>query len=106
MAEHVQGQKVGLAVGGIGGPGSIPLGGGILCVNPPFKRSQLISSGGTSRSHCDGIFALLVNATSFPNGFDPGPGNSAWCQWWYRDPDNGAGDLGIALSNGVRLDFQ
>ena len=39
-------------------------------------------------------------------GLDAGSDNSVWYQFWYRDPDNGLGTLGTALSNAVRLDYQ
>ena len=107
LAEFVHGQKNGLVFGGISGPAALPFFGGTLCVNPPTQRGPLSNSGGSGPLACDGSYALLVNTgMGFPGGLDPGAGNSAWYQWWYRDPDNGAGNFGTALSNAVRLDFQ
>jgi len=40
-----------------------------------------------------------------PQGLDAGTGGTAWYQFLYRDPANGAGLLGTALSNAVELSF-
>lgn len=102
----VQALKNGLLFAGISGPDSTPFSGGVLCVAPPLKRGPLQNSGGTSPLSCSGSFSQLVNdGVTIPFGLDPGPGNTAWYQWWYRDPDNGPGPLGTALSNGVELAF-
>ena len=38
-------------------------------------------------------------------GLDGGAGTTVYYQYWYRDPANGAGALGTALSNGIELEF-
>ena len=107
IATGVHSNKNGLLFGGISGPANIPFNNGILCVNPPNKRSAAQGSGGTGFNNCDGAFSLEINdGAIIPIGLDAGPGNSGWYQYWYRDPNNGAGNLGTALSNGVQLDFQ
>ena len=107
IANNVQGLKNGLVFAGISGPAAIPFGGGTLCVLPPNKRGPVSNSGGSSSTSCDGSFTTRVNdGVLIPAGIDPGPGNSAWYQYWYRDPMNGAGLLGTALSDAVQLDFQ
>jgi len=102
-----QGFKNGLLFGGNTGPANTPFNGGTLCVNPPNKRGPITGSGGTNPLTCDGSYSTVVNdGTVFPAGLDAGPGNSGWYQYWYRDPDNGVGLLGTALSDAVQLDFQ
>ncbi len=106
-ATGVHSFKNGLVFVGISGPASIPFGGGTLCVTPPTKRGPLVNSGGSAVNVCDGTYSTVVNdGVIVPAGLDAGSGNSAWYQYWYRDPANGAGSLGTALSDGIRLDFQ
>ena len=106
LASDVQGQKNGLLFAGISGPANTPFNGGTLCVSPPLKRGPVQFSNGSGPVACDGSYSQVVNdGTIVPAGLDAGPGNTGWYQWWYRDPANGAGDLGTALSDAVRLDF-
>ena len=99
--------KSGILFAGISGPAAIPFSGGTLCVAPPNKRGPLINSGGSVPNVCDGSYATFVNdGLVIPFGLDAGAGNSAWYQYWYRDPANGSGSLGTALSNALQLDFQ
>ena len=105
-ASLVQDGKNGLLFGSLGGAAAIPFNGGVLCMNPPLKRGPVMSSGGINPTQCNGTFATTVNdGAILPAGLDAGPGNSANYQYWYRDPQNGAGQLGTALSNAVELDF-
>lgn len=105
-ASQVQELKNGLLFAGVSGPAALPFNGGVLCVQPPTKRGPVVASGGSTPNGCQGAFGTLVNDGSvIPSGLDAGPGNSAWYQYWYRDPNNGAGTLGTALSNAVQLDF-
>ena len=107
LASSAQGFKNGILFGGNNGAAAIPFSGGTLCINPPTKRSPVQGSGGSSPISCDGSFSRIVNdGLVFPAGLDAGAGNSGWYQYWYRDPNNGAGNLGTALSNAVQLDFQ
>jgi len=107
VATQVQGLKNGLVFAGIAGPTSVPFNGGILCVQPPTKRGPVTPSGGVDPNGCDGGYATLVNdGNVIPSGLDAGSGNSAWYQYWYRDPQNGAGNVGTALSDALQLDFQ
>ena len=106
-AALVQGLKNGLVFVGVNGPATLPFSGGMLCVQPPTKRGPILNSAGSGALSCDGTFATIVNdGSQVPAGLDAGSGNSGWYQYWYRDPDNGAGLLGTALSDAVRLDFQ
>lgn len=107
IAAQVQELKNGLLFAGINGPANIPFSGGVLCVQPPTKRGPIISSGGDEALQCDGSFSTLVNdGNLIPSGLDAAPGQSAWYQYWYRDPLNGPGQLGTALSDAIQLDFQ
>ena len=106
-ATDVQDAKNGLLFAGLSGPASLPFNGGILCVQPPTKRGPILGSGGVDPNACNGSYATLVNdGNVIPVGLDAGAGNSGWYQYWYRDPQNGAGQLGTALSNAVQLDFE
>ena len=106
-ATGVQGGKNGLLFVSLNGRANIPFSGGSLCVTPPTKRGPIQPSGGTTATSCDGGFATLVNdGQIIPSGLDAGPGNRAWYQYWYRDPQNGAGSLGTALSDAFEVEFQ
>ena len=105
-AAGVQGHKNGILFAGITGSTAVPFLGGTLCVNPPVRRGALLNAGGSAATSCDGSYSIVVNdGLILPLGFDVGPGNSGWYQWWYRDPNNGAGNLGTALSNAVQLNY-
>ena len=107
IANDLQGQKNSIFFGGNSGPASLPFSGGTLCVNPPTFRTAIQSTAGSGPNSCDGSVFLVVNdGNIIPFGPDAGPGNSSWMQLWYRDPGNGAGNLGTALSGGVQFDFQ
>jgi len=104
-ATNVQGFKNGLLIASPFGATALPFNGGVLCVQPPTRRGTVQSSGGTA-GECDGSFTEVVNdGAALPFGLDAGPGNTAWYQYWYRDPQNGAGQLGTALSNAIAVDF-
>lgn len=107
LATGVHSFKNGLLFGSPSGAAAFPFNGGTLCVNPPLKRGPIVASGGAAANTCTGAYATEVNdGVSFPSGLDAGAGGSGWYQYWYRDPQNGAGNLGTALSNAVQLDFQ
>ena len=104
-ATNVAAFKSGLLVASPFGTANIPFSGGILCVMPPTRRGAPQGSFGTP-GECDGSFSEIVNdGVQLPFGLDAGPGNSAYYQYWYRDPQNGAGSLGTALSNAIAVDF-
>jgi len=106
-ATKVQNQENGLLFAGLAGPAALPFNGGTLCVQPPMKRGPIQGAGGLGVNPCKGSYQTLVNdGNVIPTGLDAGPGNSAWYQYWYRDPLNGAGQLGTALSDAVQLDFE
>jgi len=105
-AVAVQELQDGIVFGGIGGPANFPFsGGGTLCIQPPLKRGPLVPSGGIDANSCSGTLSTIVNdGLGLPPGLDPGPGNTAWYQYWVRAPANGV--LGFALSDAVQLDFR
>jgi len=106
-ASNVQGFKNGLAFVSLSGSANLPFNGGTLCITPPTKRGPIMNSVGTGSVACDGTYSTLVNDGQIvPAGLDAGPGNSGWYQYWYRDPQNGAGNAGTALSDAIQLDFQ
>ena len=103
LASGTQGLKNGLLFGGLSGATATPFLGGTLCVQPPLKRGVISSSGGTSSISCDGSFSVVVNdGVPFPSAFDGQPGNTAWYQFWYRDPMSPGG---AALSDGLSVKF-
>lgn len=104
-ASEVQSFKTGIVFGGSMGALNLPFHGGTLCLLPN-KRGPTMFSGGVAPGDCSGSFSTIVNTGAIlPFGLDAGPGNSGWYQYWYRDRQNGPGNLGTALSNAVRLDF-
>jgi len=93
-------QKQGLLFYGLTGPAILPFLGGALCVNPPLKRSPILSTGGNSGpDDCSGLMWFdFVDWTL--NGSDDALGANIplHAQFWYRDP----GDLfGSSLTNAV-----
>lgn len=104
-ATDVRAQRAGLAFASLGPPAFLPFVGGTLCATPPLERGPVTFSGGTTG--CTGSFSTVINTGDvLPYGLDGGPGTSVIYQWWYRDPANGAGNLGTALSNAVEVLFQ
>lgn len=107
IADTVQAKKPGLFFFGTSGQASLPFSGGTLCVAPPNGRTPVQQSGGGGSLSCTGQMTLVINdGNGPPNGPDVGPGNTVWMQLWYRDPNNGPGTLGTALSGGVEIPFQ
>ena len=78
---------LGMLVYSTTGPASTPFQGGILCVNPPVKRTHVQSSLSGPTLPCTGGFVTDVNAL-IKNGFDPAlkAGQQVWFQYWFRDP--------------------
>jgi hypothetical protein len=82
--------KSGILIHSDQGPASLPFQGGVLCVNPPLRRSVAVSSGGTP-GLCDGVFTLDVNCYAAgacggnPASFLGSPGTQMSTQWWGRD---------------------
>ena len=106
-ASNVHGRKVGILFGGNVASDSFPFSGGTLCIRPPLRMSTALYSGGSGPNSCDGSYSIVINdGNVMPAGLDAGAGSGGWYQFWYRDPQNGAGTLGTALSNAVQLFFQ
>lgn len=96
ICQQVQGQRIGLLLAGFAGPTAIPAFGGTLCLTPPIKRTAAQHSSGTAGAG-DGQFHALVNdCVGPPGGLDPGPGQTAWYQWWYRDPEDAANPVALS----------
>ncbi len=110
---HVRGvgainQKPGLLLYGFNGPASTPLSGGLLCVNPPLRRTVGANSGGSAlpADDCSGVFTIDLNLFAVGGlGGNPDiglllPGNTVNAQWWGRDPGFAAPD-NVQLTNGL-----
>lgn len=97
--------KSGLLFYGRRGPNSAPLGGGVLCVRSPIRRTPVVSSGGSqSGDDCSG--RLSIDFSPWIQGeVDPSLeiGVQVWCQWWHRDP---LAPAGSALSDGLTFEIR
>jgi hypothetical protein len=62
-----------------------PFQGGYLCIKPPFRRTYLQLSTGTSG--CDGAYSFDFNVW-MASGVDPllTAGTNIFARWWMRDP--------------------
>jgi hypothetical protein len=82
--------KSGILIHSDQGSANPPFHGGVLCVNPPLRRSVGVSSGGTP-GLCDGTFTIDMNCFAAgacggnPVGFLRAPGTFVSTQWWGRD---------------------
>ena len=92
-AWDVRNQKPGLLLYSLNGQAAIPVQGGTLCMNGPYRRTPGVTSGGSAQgADCTGLFSIDVNA--FAHGAFGGnpspsltlPGSVIDCQWWGRDP--------------------
>ena len=107
LGMQVQEGKIGLLFGSPLGAAALPFNGGTLCVQPPIKRGPIQTCSGDNALECDGMIMTTVNdGNLWPSGLDVGAGNSGWYQYYYRDPANGPGYFGTALTNAIQLDFQ
>jgi len=105
-AVDVQEGMNGLLFTSVSGAAALPFNGGTLCMNPPLKRGPIQNSGGSMPGGCAGSFSTVVNdGLVIPLGLDAGPGNQAHYQYFYRDPGNGPGALGSALSDAIAVCF-
>ncbi len=109
-ATECMNSKPGLLLYGANGQSSQVFQGGVLCVNPPIKRTPGSSSGGTAPPalDCTGVYSIDMNA--FAVGALGGnplpallvPGTVINAQWWGRDPGFPAGQ-NSQLANGVQF---
>ena len=106
IATEVKTFSNGILFFGINGADTIPFLGGTLCMTPPLGRTPIQNSGGSGFGLCDGSFSQVINDGGATNpNLDRGPGTQNWLQFWYRDPDNGPGQLGTALSDAAQVLF-
>ncbi len=93
-AAQVRNNKPGLLLYGSSGRATTPFQGGILCIQPPIKRSVAVNSGGTLApiSDCSGVYALDLNSFAqgllggTPAAFLRTSGTTVDTQYWGRDP--------------------
>ena len=105
-ATNVQEGMNGLLFTSLSGAAALPFNGGTLCMNPPLKRGPIMNAGGSMPGGCAGSFTTTVNdGLMIPMGLDAGPGGQAHYQYFYRDPQNGAGNFGSALSDAIEVCF-
>ncbi len=90
-AEFVQNQKNGLLFWGLA-PASFPFLGGTLCVQPPFARTPVQSSGGTlpPASDCSGVLSFHFSGFYMQTVGLPA-GENVFAQYWSRDPADPSG---------------
>jgi hypothetical protein len=93
-APNVRNQTAGTLAFTVSGTAATPFGGGTLCIAAPWRRTAVLSSGGTPPSvvNCSGVWQMDFNAwmsahVALPAGID------VRCQWLGRDggflpPDN------------------
>ena len=89
-AVQVISNKNGIFFYGVSGRMAVPFQGGLLCVQPPIRRTPVQSSGGNPPPNdCSGAFTFDFNAW-LQGGGDPGlaPGGKVNGQYWYRDPQS------------------
>jgi hypothetical protein len=88
-ATNILSQKQGLLFYGYSAA-ALPFQGGILCVNPPLKRTPAQNSGGSAGgADCTGTFTFNFNAF-IVSGSDPLliTGQQVNAQYWSRDPQD------------------
>lgn len=94
-ATQVNYNKVGLMFYGRHGE-ALPYNGGVLCVEPPLKRTWVLNSGGSTG--CNGQLSLNMNNwIQGQNDLTLGAGDTVFAQFWYRDTTTS----GVAYSNAV-----
>jgi hypothetical protein len=87
-AVQVLNNKAGILFYGVSAQASFPFQGGLLCVQPPTRRTPVQNSGGNPPPNdCSGVFTYDFNAR-IQSGVDPAlvAGVTVYSQYWYRDP--------------------
>ncbi len=100
IVDDLDGNKPGIVFYGYA-QAAIPFHGGLLCVQPPVKRTwpQFSGTGGPGAPPCNGRIAYRCN-----NPGDPA-GTTVYYQGWYRNPGDPTG-WNDAFSDALRLTFQ
>ncbi len=103
-ATNLINQKNGVLFYTHNGSASTPFGGGTLCLQPPFQRVPLLSSGGSTGSpDCSGSLSVDFNAW-IQTGSAPSvmAGDLLNAQYFYRDPQHPDG-TGYGLTEGIEF---
>jgi len=101
LATDVVNLKNGLLFYGFG-PAALPFQGGLLCVQPPLRRTGIQNSGGNPPpDDCSGAFLFDMRA-EIQSGASPllVPGADVSAPFWFRDPADGAG---VGLTDAVHF---
>ena len=99
---QVNSSKNGIFFYGLNGRASFPFQGGIMCAQPPLKRTPVQNSGGSPPpGDCTGTFTFDFNAW-VQGGSDPNvvPGSQVNGGWWFRDPQ---ASFTTGLSNAIEF---
>jgi hypothetical protein len=102
QAHRVLNQKFGWLVYGVSGRAALPFGGGLLCMNPPARRTPMQNSGGsTTGRDCTGTFSFDFNEW-IASEADPAlhVGARVQAQYISRDP---AASFGLSLTDAVEF---
>lgn len=102
-ASQERNRKPGLLLYGTTGRAADPFHGGLLCVNPPLRRSPMLFASGNPlpADDCSGVLSIDMNAFAAGSlGGNPSPalrivGTLVNCQMWSRDP------IATCLSNAL-----
>ncbi len=99
---QVNSSKNGIFFYGLNGRASFPFQGGIMCAQPPLKRTPVQNSGGSPPpGDCTGTFTFDFNAWA-QGGSEPNvvPGSQVNGGWWFRDPQ---ASFTTGLSNAIEF---
>mgnify|MGYP006908357135 CR=1 FL=1 len=98
--------KTGLFFYGTAGRAALPFHAGVLCVQPPLRRTPAASSGGNpGPDDCSGSYAIDFKALA-QSGADPqlSAGAVVRAQLWARDPAHPDG-TGVGLTDAVEFEL-
>jgi hypothetical protein len=103
-SDQVRNQTFGLAFYATHGRAWLPFQGGILCMQGPWQRTPLVSSGGSPApaQDCTGVWSTDLNTRLDAQPPLPG-GTVVQVQWYGRDPGS---PRPVSLSNALEVTLQ